>query len=134
MRGALDSSVAAPLVLQDTTTIASPLARRLVLHLLTTDIRVRVDHVGRCGDIVDRYVAFNERLESTVTDSLDLEFRTRRPVLLAGRLMDECFSYTVKYEIPLRQPMRWRNDLLAQVPVQLALIHPIADFQQFRKE
>lgn len=134
VREALDSSLVVPLVLGDTTAEVTPLARHLVLHLLMSDIRVQVDHVGRCGDIVDQYASSNERLASTVQDSLDLEFRTMRPVMLARRLMDECFSYTVEYAVPLQRPMRWGNNLLTEVPVRLALIHPLTDFQQFREE
>ncbi|MFQ5569860.1 MAG: hypothetical protein ACE5G0_09310 [Rhodothermales bacterium] len=134
VRAGLDSTQVAPAVLSDTTASSSPVARRLVLDLLTRDLRVQVDHVGSCGDILDRYLRQNEGLVSTIADPLDREFRTVRPVLLAGRMMDECFSYTVTYDVPLKRPMRWKNSLLAQVPLRLSLIHPIGDFQHFRKE
>ncbi len=134
VRAGMDSAQVAPVVLSDTTASSSPLARRLVLDLLTRELRIQVDHVGRCGDILDRYVEYNEGLAGTVEDPLDREFQTVRPVLLAGRLMDECFSYTVRYDVPLRRPMRWKNSLLTQVPLRLSLIHPIGDFQHFRKE
>ncbi len=121
-------------MLSDTMASSSPVARRLVLDLLTRELRIQVDHVGPCGDILDRYMRQNEGLASTTLDPLEREFRTVRPVLLAGRLMDECFSYTVRYDVPLRRPMRWKNSLLTQVPLRLSLIHPIGDFQYFRKD
>lgn len=134
VRAGMDSAEVAPVVLSDTMTSSSPVARRLVLDLLTRDLRIQVDHVGPCGDILDRYVEYNEGLAGTALDPLDREFRTVRPVLLAGRLMDECFSYTVRYDVPLRRLMRWKNTLLTQVPLRLSLIHPIEDFQYFRKD
>ena len=134
VRSGLDSAQVAPVVFSDSTARSSPVAGRLVLDLLTRDLRVQVDHVGPCGDILDRYVVYNEGLAGEVEDPLEREFRTVRPVLLAGRLMDECFSYTVKYDVPLKRPMRWKNNLLTQVPLRLSLIHPIADFQYFHED
>lgn len=134
IRAGLDSAQVAPAVLSDTTITTSPVARRLVLDLLTRDLRIQVDHVGSCGDILDRYLRQNEGLADTVAEPLEREFRTVRPVLLAGRMMGKCFSYTVKYDVPLARPMRWKNQLLAQVPLRLSLIHPIEDFQHFQKE
>ena len=134
VRSGLDSAQVAPVVFSDSTARSSPIAGRLVLDLLTRDLRVQVDHVGPCGDILDRYVSYNEGLAGDVEDPLDREFRTVRPVLLAGRLMDECFSYTVKYDVPLARPMRWKNNLLTQVPLRLSLIHPLADFQHFHED
>lgn len=134
VRTGLDSAQVAPVVLSDTSASSSPVARRLVLDLLTRDLRIQVDHVGPCGDILDQYMRQNEGLAGTDLDPLEREFHTVRPVLLASRLMDECFSFTVQYDVPLKRPMRWKNRLLAQVPLRLALIHPIGDFQHFHED
>ncbi len=134
LRSGLDSTQVASVVFSDNTARSNPIAGRLVLDLLTRDLRIQVDHVGPCGDILDRYVSHNHGLAGDIEDPLDREFRTVRPVLLASRLMDECFSYTVKYDVPLRSPMRWKNTLLTQVPLRLSLIHPIGDFQHFHKD
>lgn len=134
VRPAVDSSAVASSVLEDTTAASTPMARRLIFHLLTHDLRVQVDHVGQCGDVFDRYMRYNEGLARTIADDLDREFRTVRPILLGERMMDRCFSYTVTYDVPLSSPMLKGGSLIEQVPVRLALIHPIADFQQFRRE
>ena len=134
VRLAVDSSMVASSILEDTTAASMPMARRLIFHLLTHDLRVQVDHVGQCGDVFDRYMRYNKGLVATIADDLDREFRTVRPIMLAGRMMDRCFSYTVTYDIPLSSPMLKGNNLIEQVPVRLALIHPLSDFQQFRKE
>jgi len=111
-----------------------PMARRLIFHLLTHDLRIQVDHVGQCGDVLDRSMRYNEGLVATIADDLNREFRTVRPILLARRMMDRCFSYTVTYDVPLRSPMLKDNSLIVQVPVRLTLIYPLSDFQHFRKE
>ncbi len=119
VRPAYDS-VRVATVLHWSDSTAGTVARRLVTDLLTRDLRVRLDHVGVCTEIVARYEA--------KADS----FQVIRPVELFDPDTARCFSYTVQYDVPLSEPMMWRRELVTAIPLRLSLIHPRSDFDKFR--
>ena len=67
-------------------------------------------------------------------DPLERSFQAVRPVLLFESGAQDCFSYTVKYDVPLAEPIRWNMRLLTSVPMRLSLIHPMEDFGRFRHD
>ena len=125
------------MLLRDTTASAAPAVRRLAIDLLTRDLRVAVDHVAPCQEILGRYAQANARLREAFEDEMERAFQTVRPVLLDATAARDsaaaCFSYTVRYDLPLGRPLRWKNALLTEVPVRLALVHAMKDFKRFRR-
>lgn len=99
---------------------ASPEARRLVADLLTRALRVRIERVGRCGAL-GRAGAQEDILAS-------------HSVPLFVSAAERCFSYTVQYDLPLEEPMLWKERLMTSVPLRLTLIHPIEDLRDFCAE
>lgn len=98
----------------------SPEAQRLVTDLLTRTLRVRIERVGRCG-------AFGH------TGAQD-DILAPHPIPLFVSAAERCFSYTVQYDLPLAEPMLWKERLLTSVPLRLTLIHPIKDLRDFCAE
>lgn len=130
-RAGHDSTVVARAVVSDSA--ASPLARRLVMDLLTRDLRVRIEKTGLCKAVMDYYDKVNLQLQAT-KDLLEQAFLAARPVQLYSDEEMKCFSYSITYHIPLPQPMNWRNHVITKVPLQLTIIHPLADFKYFTHE
>lgn len=98
----------------------SPEAQRLVTDLLTRALRVRIEHVGRCGALG----------QAGAQDDI----LAPHPVPLFVSAAERCFSYTVQYDLPLEEPMLWQERLMMSVPLRLTLIHPIEDLRNFCAE
>ncbi len=127
-RAGHDSTIVARAVVSDSA--SSPLARQLVVDLLTRDLYIRIEKTGHCGAISDYYDKVNLRLQAT-KDLLEQAFLAARPVQLYSDEQTQCFSYSITYHIPLPEPMNWRRHVITKVPLQLTIIHPIADFKYF---
>ena len=130
-RAAYDSSIVSRIIVSDSA--SSPLARKLVADLLTRKLRVRIDRVGRCKEVMEHYDAVNFRLQAG-SSLLEQAFLAARPVQLYTDDQLRCFAYSITYHIPLPEPMNWQNKLLTKVPLHLTMIHPMTDFKYFKRE
>jgi len=124
LRPAYDPGSVTYAVLQDSS--ANMLARHLVSDLLSSTLRVRIEHTGRCIDIQEHYETHNAR-------ALDMLSRVQ-PVILFTIEGEQCFSYTIHYDLPLTRPLPWKYGILHEVPLRLSMIHPLGDFRHFAND
>jgi len=95
-----------------------------VRDLMGRPLRVVIDQVDSCRTIFERYAAQNEQvLARTDLNPIEQEMLLIRPVTepVSGR----CFSYIVRYRLPLSRPLEWGRQRYEAVDLRLAFVHPL---------
>lgn len=95
-----------------------------VQDLLGRPLRVVIDQVDSCRAIFERYAAQNQQvLARTDLNPIEQEMLLVRPVTepVEGR----CFSYIVRYRLPLLRALEWDGQRYASVDLRLAFVHPL---------
>ena len=95
-----------------------------VRDLMGRPLRVVIDQVDSCRTIFERYAAQNEQvLTRTDLNPIEQEMLLIRPVTepVSGR----CFSYIVRYRLPLSRPLEWGRQRYEAVDLRLAFVHPL---------
>ncbi len=96
----------------------------VVRDLLGRPLRIVIDQVDSCRAIFERYAAQNEQvLARSDLNPIEQEMLLIRPVTepVAGR----CFSYIVRYRLPLAASLEWEGQRYESVDLRLAFIHPL---------
>ena len=101
--------------------------------MLTRELRVRIDRTGQCDALSAYYEAVDERLQKS-KEKLEQAFLATRPITLSDSTAQDCFSYSITYNVPLDVPVQWQRQLLTSVPLRLTMIHPIKDLKYFRHD
>ena len=99
----------------------------MLRDLFSRELTVTIDRVDSCRAIVRSYVEYNANIASNLAiNPIEQEMLFIRPISGDSLLLGKCFSYIVKYRLPLEHPIKWDDEhVYSYVDLRLAFVHPL---------
>lgn len=116
--------------------VDSTLRQQAAYDLLGRDLLITIDQVDSCRAILERYAEQNRMVIEGPFNPVEQEMLLVRPVVDPSPALarEKCFSYIVRYRIPLPAPLRWDGQVYYHMDLRLAFLHPLAEAREILRK